>query len=113
MSQSPPKNNPPQHSWRKPLLVTEFAALAVLIGSMSMLGGLANDGTGFSTAWLIVPALASLTVFLSFIGLMYLRWVAAANARNETRHKVVFGLLTLTLLGVWVFGIVRTWSSIA
>ncbi|WP_166269587.1 hypothetical protein [Marinobacter caseinilyticus] len=112
MPEHRPTDNSPRHPWRTPLLLTEFIALAVLVGSMALLGNIANDGTRLNTAWLAIPALASLLVFVSFIGLMYLRWVAAAQANRETRHKVVFALLTLTLLGVWVFGIARTWLSI-
>ncbi|PHQ14587.1 hypothetical protein [Marinobacter profundi] len=98
------------HPWRKRLLATEFIALAILLGSMAILGR-SSDGGTLNPAWLIIPAAASLAVFLSFIGLMYLRWVVAAEAGKATRHKLVFGLLAVTLLGVWVYGIANTWLS--
>ncbi|WP_152208496.1 hypothetical protein [Marinobacter changyiensis] len=106
------KNNLPSHPWRVPLLIAEFFALAILLGSMFIFSGLARDGATFDTGWLLIPAVASLVVFVSFIGLMYLRWVAASEAGSGTRQKVVFALLTLTLLGIWAFSIVQTWSSI-
>ena len=106
------KNNLPRHPWRAPLLIAEFSALAVLIGSMFIFSSLARDGSTFNTAWLLIPATASLVVFISFIGLMYLRWVNTAGADSGTRHKVVFALLTMTLLGIWAFSIAQTWSSI-
>lgn len=106
-----PDNTPP-HPWRRPLLIVEFAALAVLIGSMLLLGRLGGDGDPISRQWLLIPAAASLAVFISFLGLMYLRWIDASGAGGQTRHKVVFALLTLTLLGVWAFGIANTWNSL-
>jgi hypothetical protein len=51
-------------------------------------------------------------VFISFIGLMYLRWVANVQTEAEFKHKLVFGLLTITLLGIWAYGIARTWQSL-
>lgn len=106
------KNNLPKHPWRVPLLIAEFSALAVLLGSMFVFSSLAREGSTFNTGWLLVPAVASLVVFISFIGLMYVRWIAASEAGTGTRHKVVFALLTLTLLGIWAFSIAQTWSSI-
>lgn len=101
------------HPWRKPLLITEFAALAILLVSMGWFSSRSEDGAMLSPAWLLIPAAASLTVFISFIGLMYLRWVVAAAAERQTRHKIVFSLLVLTLLGVWAFGIANTWVSLS
>lgn len=100
------------HPWRKPLLILEFSALAVLLGSMAWFSSQTADGTKISAGWLLIPAFASLGVFVSFIGLMYLRWVAAANAANRTRHRIIFALLAITLIGVWVYGIANTWLSL-
>lgn len=99
--------------WRKPLLITEFSALAILVGSMVILSRVAEGGNAISQGWLLVPAVASLAVFLSFLGLMYLRWVSEAGGQGQLRHKITFGLLTLTLLGIWAFGIARTWLSMS
>lgn len=106
------KNILPKHPWRKLLLIGEFSALVILLGSMFIFSSLVRDGSTFNSGWLLIPAVASLVVFISFIGLMYLRWVAASEAGTGTKHKVVFALLTLTLLGIWAFSIARTWSSI-
>lgn len=64
------------HPLRKPLLIAEFTALAVLLGSMGWFSSQTSSGQTISAAWLLIPAFASLGVFISFIGLMYLRWVA-------------------------------------
>lgn len=112
MAESRPEKNPKRPPWRTPLLILEFGALAVLIGSMNILGRIGDDSDPLSKAWLLVPALASLTVFMSFIGLMYLRWQASAEHKDQARHKLTFVLLTLTMLGIWAFGIARTWMSI-
>ncbi|WP_148861448.1 hypothetical protein [Marinobacter fonticola] len=113
-----PKYFPKSHPWRRPLLITEFGALAVLVGSMFFLGRIAGpegalnpEGT-LNPAWLLIPALASLAVFISFIGLMYLRWVANVEAQAAIKHKLIFAILTLTLLGVWAYGIAQTWRSL-
>ncbi|MBW0148557.1 hypothetical protein [Marinobacter arenosus] len=103
---------PPPHPLRKPLLIAEFSALAILLASMGWFSSQTADGSQLSAAWLLIPAAASLGVFLSFIGLMYLRWVAAAEAANRFRHKVVFALLAVTLIGVWVYGVANTWLSL-
>ncbi len=101
------------HRWRAPLLAVEFSALAILLGSMGWFSSRASDGEPLSAVWLLVPAAASLAVFVSFIGLMYLRWVVAAAAERRTRHKIVFSLLVVTLLGVWAYGIANTYVSLS
>lgn len=105
-------DTPSRHPLRKPLLIAEFAALAILLASMGWFSSHTGDGGTLNAAWLLIPALASLSVFLSFIGLMYLRWVAAADTANRFRHKVIFSLLAVTLIGVWVYGIANTWFSL-
>ncbi|MGP9831772.1 hypothetical protein [Marinobacter sp. NSM] len=103
-------NNP--HRLRKPLLIVEFSSLAILLVSMAWFGNQSTAETPVSAVWLLVPAVASLGVFLSFIGLMYLRWVASASNEGNTRHKLIFVLLALSLLGVWVYSIANTWLSL-
>lgn len=97
---------------RKSLLILEFSSLAVLLVSMGWFSNLSSAGNPVHPAWLLVPAAASLGVFLSFISLMYLRWVASVSDDRRTRHRIIFALLTLTLLGVWVYGIANTWLSL-
>lgn len=98
------------HPLRRPLLLAEFTGLAVLLASMAWLSR--HSAGGLSPAWLLLPAAASLVVFLSFIGLMYLRWVAAAGSSDRRLHRIVFYLLAVTLIGVWIYGIANTWFSI-
>ncbi len=97
------------HPWRRPLLVAEFTALAILIATMAWLG---RAPSPVSPAWLLIPAAASLVVFMSFLGLMYIRWVVAAGPGQHSRQKVLLALLALTLLGIWAFSIARTWQSL-
>ncbi|MGC8119942.1 hypothetical protein [Marinobacter sp. VGCF2001] len=97
---------------RRNLLILEFGSLAVLLLSMGWFSQQSPTTGPVSSAWLLVPAIASLGVFLSFIGLMYLRWVVSATQERRTRHKIIFGLLTLTLLSVWLYGIANTWLSL-
>lgn len=108
MTERPSQNT---HPWRKPLLITEFTALAVLIGSMALLGQQGGESGPVQPLWLLVPAIASLAVFVSFLGLMYIRWVAAAEQAGG-RQKLLFSLLALTLLGVWAYSMVQTWHSL-
>lgn len=97
---------------RKHLLIIEFSSLAILLISMAWFSSRAGSGEALSAAWLLIPAVASLGIFLSFIGLMYLRWVATADEQRRTRHKIIFTLLTITLLGVWIYSIANTWLSL-
>jgi hypothetical protein len=32
--------------------------------------------------------------------------------RSRFRHKLVFSLLAVTLIGVWIYGIANTWFSL-
>ena len=100
------------HRLRKPLLIIEFSALAILLGSMIWLGSTTPEGQVLAPAWLLLPALASLVVFVSFISLMYLRWVVTAGSNQLLRHKLIFALLALTMAGVWIYGIANTWISL-
>jgi len=107
---SDPGHSP--HCLRKPLLIIEFAALATLLGSMIWFGNSTPPGEVLAPAWLLVPAVASLLVFTSFIGLMYLRWVVTAGAERQIRHKLIFALLAVTMSSVWLYGIANTWISL-
>ncbi len=111
MDQSP-RPSTTSHPWRKPLLTIEFVALAVLLISMVLLGKMNHGETPLNPAWLLIPAIASLAVFASFIALMYLRWVAAASAERMLRHKIIFALLAITLITVWLYGIANTWLTL-
>lgn len=102
----------PRSGWRRILLIIEFSSLALLLVAMAALSHLGSSGKPVSGPWLLVPALASLGVFASFIGLMYLRWVAAADVRNPSRQKLLFTLLAITMLAVWVYAIISTWLSL-
>lgn len=100
------------HRLRKPLLIIEFTALAILLGSMTWFGYSTPPGEVLAPAWLLIPAMASLLVFTSFIGLMYLRWVVTAGAERQNRHKLIFALLALTMSSVWLYGVANTWISL-
>lgn len=103
---------PSPHPLRKIFLTVEFSSLAILLASMAWLSRQTTDTESINPAWLLIPALASLGVFLSFIGLMYLRWVVSADDSSRSGHKIIFSLLAVTLLGVWVYGIANTWFSL-
>jgi hypothetical protein len=104
-----------QQPWRKRLLATEFISLAALLASMAWLSseGEPARAANASAAWLLVPALASLGVFASFTGLMYLRWIASAESGHTFRNKLIFALLAATLSGVWIYAVAGTWMSLA
>jgi len=94
-------------------LLAEFSALAILVASLFLLGERSpGESAEIHRYWLAVPAIASLIVFLSFIGLMYLRWVGASGGPARPVHKVVFVLLALTLVSLWAIGIAQTWSGL-
>lgn len=116
-SQHPPKHSAeqaPESPWRRPLLITEFSALALLIGSMVLLSRMGSESQPISPAWLMIPATASLIVFLSFLGLMYQRWFAAAgNAARSRRHQWLFGILAVVLVSFWGYAVLETWRSLA
>lgn len=101
------------HPWRRPMLLAEFIALAVLVGSMALLSNLGTEASPVHPGWLLIPAAASLVVFLCFLGLMYIRWIAAAGPQQGRRQRFLFALLALTLLGLWAFAIAQTWQSLA
>ena len=102
-----------RHQWKRTLAVAEAASLLILITSLIILGHGAPDQQPANPYWLLVPALASLTTFLSFLGLMYLRWAASDFTGSRQRiHQLLFAILALTLLSVWAFAISQTWHSL-
>lgn len=99
--------------WRKKLLILEFSSLAVLVGSMAYFRHHHSAANPIDPAWLLIPALASLLLFLSFLGLMYLRWTtAAADAPRQGIQRFLLVILSVTLLALWAFAIGKTWQSI-
>lgn len=98
--------------WRSRLLIIEFSALAVLVGAMLLLPRLGSEQQPITPAWLAIPALASLVVFLCFIALMYLRWVSAATPERASRLRWLFGLLALVLVSFWGYALLETWQSL-
>ncbi|MFE8071177.1 hypothetical protein QQM79_08965 [Marinobacteraceae bacterium S3BR75-40.1] len=102
----------PPNRWRPALLITEFSALVVLVGTLYWLGQRQQAGESLNALMLLVPAVASLLVFLSFLGLMYLRWLA--NAGGDARGKIyrlIFAFLAFVLLGIWALAVSRTYQS--
>lgn len=96
-----PSRSPASSVWRTRLLLTEFTALAVLVGSMVMIGQWRDTGAT-DPRWLWLPLTASLVVFACFLGLMYERWHSQIQGQQARRlPQVVFGLLALTLLALW------------
>tara|TARA_R100000322_G_scaffold138102_2_gene93931 strand:+ start:375 stop:785 length:411 start_codon:yes stop_codon:yes gene_type:complete len=101
-----------QQQWKLRLVVLEVISLLTLIASLFVLRGSAAENGAPTLLWLLLPAGASLTMFLSFLGLMYLRWVASAGSGNRKRvHTILFGLMTITLLSIWALAMVQTWQS--
>lgn len=101
-----------QQQWKLRLVVLEIISLFILIASLFLLRGSAAENGAPTLAWLLLPAIASLTMFLSFLGLMYLRWVASASSGNRKRlHTILFGLMTITLLSIWALAMAQTWQS--
>lgn len=96
---------------RKWLLITEFLALALLLVSVYALQHFHSASPTSTWFWLLVMALASLLLFVSFLGLTYLGWFSGeGQAPPGNLKRVLFILLTLVLLGLWVFAIWQTWQ---
>lgn len=103
-----------RRQWQRRLLTVEIASLVILIASLFMVSQGTPDPEPISPGWLLIPALASLTMFLSFLCLMYLRWSASATTHSRQRlQKLLFAILALTLLSIWAMAIVETWRSLS
>lgn len=100
--------------WKRRLLISEILSLVILIASLFLVSQQAPQQATLNPAWLLIPALASLTMFLSFLGLMYLRWVksAAAGTRQQVQ-TVLFAFMALTLIGIWALAMIQTWQSLS
>lgn len=99
--------------WRPWLLGTEFAALLVMLGSMYLLGHRSPEAPGLNPAWLLVPALSSLVLFVSFLCLTYIRWFLDTPVSGGRRtRKGIFVLLVVTLIGLWIFAMHQTWQGL-
>lgn len=98
---------------KRRLLLVEVLSLLILVASLLLLGQGAAGPESPGPIWLLLPALASLTTFLSFLGLMYLRWVqSAASGTRKQVQNVLFAVMALTLLGIWALAIAQTWHSL-
>lgn len=100
-------------TWKRRLLVIEVMSLLILIASVYVVGQDTLGQGPVSPYWLLLPAAASLAMFLSFLGLMYLRWIrsAAAGARQQV-HRALFAVMALALLAIWALAILQTWQSL-
>lgn len=99
--------------WKRRLLVTEVISLLILIASLYILRQDTLGQEPVSRYWLILPAVASLAMFISFLGLMYLRWIRSAAAGSRQRiQQVLFAMMALTLLGIWALAIFQTWQNL-
>lgn len=102
----------PVKRWRTRLLITEFGALAILIGTLKWFATRQQQGLGLEPVWLLLPAVASLILFLSFLGLMYLRWAAAMHSQVAPAwRRTLFGVFAVMLLMIWAFAMLQTWQS--
>lgn len=100
--------------WQRRLLTVEIVSLLILVASLFLVGRGTPDQEPVSPGWLLIPAIASLTMFLSFLGLMYLRWNASAATNSRQRiQNLLFVLLTVTLLSIWAMAILETWRSLS
>lgn len=98
--------------WKFRLALVEIFSLVILIASLVVLGDASSTTDVLTPLWLLVPAAASLTMFLSFLGLMYLRWVVSAAHERKRIHSVLFAVMAFTLLSVWALAMVQTWQSL-
>lgn len=102
-----------RHQWKRRLIITEILSLLILIASLYWLGQDSPDQTPINPYWLLVPALASLVTFLSFLSLMYLRWTESAVTGPRQRvQQILFGIMVLMLLSIWALAITQTWQSL-
>lgn len=98
---------------KRRLLLIEILSLLILVASLVLLSQEAAGPESPTPYWLLLPALASLTTFLSFLGLMYLRWVkSVASGTRKQVQNILFAIMALTLLGIWALAIAQTWQSL-
>jgi hypothetical protein len=85
-------------------LMLEFAALAVLIGSLFWLGHLTQDGQSLNQAHRLLPTVASGLVLTGFLGCMYVRWIDASKTGADSPRvpQFLFWCLVLTLFLIWL-----------
>lgn len=102
------------HRWRLTLLAIEFVSLIVLLISIYGLKHYRMDHPHMSVAWLVIPGVASLTLFLSFINMTYLRLVSGAlTSGAKTARKLAFIVAALVLIGIWIVAMQRIWQRLA
>ena len=99
--------------WRKRLLITEFLALGALLVAMYALQHFHSTNPASTWIWLLVLALASLLLFVSFLGLTYLGWFSGEGSSPAGKvRRILFALLAVALLGVWVYAVRQTWQRL-
>lgn len=99
--------------WKRRLLAAELLSLLILVASLLLLRSQSPTTEGAIELWLLIPAVASLTTFLSFLGLMYIRWIkSAVPGTRRTLQNAIFAFMALTLLSIWALAISQTWQSL-
>lgn len=101
------------HKHHKLSLIVEFAALAILIGSMVWIGQIKQAGSPLATWQLALPVVASFFVLAGFLSNMYFRWIKSAGGKaNTTPHnRLFFWILALSLLSVWCIAVIKTFFT--
>lgn len=97
--------------YRKLILAIEFAALAVLIGSMLIFSKIAGENPIKPIFWLI-PFSASFLIISGFAANLYIRWIESPDTQAATNiQKMFIYLVILSLYSVWFIAVGQAYST--
>ncbi|ABC33082.1 hypothetical protein HCH_06437 [Hahella chejuensis KCTC 2396] len=103
--------------YRRHLIITEFVALAFLIGSMYLFAQMAKQGEVVSPRLWLIPIISSFLVISGFCGNLYIRWVESVSQTDgqssggKPVQRVFIYLLIVSLYIIWFMAVAQAWSS--
>ncbi|WP_033417097.1 hypothetical protein [Hahella ganghwensis] len=98
--------------YRKTILIVEFVALIILVGSMVMFGQFTEQGEPPSPVLWLIPISASLLVISGFSANLYIRWVENPDTqRANPIQRMFIYLLIASLYLIWLFAVGQAWLS--
>ena len=96
--------------YRKIILIIEFVALVVLLGSMFTFAQL-SDGKPLDPRLWLIPIAASFFVISGFAANLYIRWIENPDTQSATHVQRLFIYLVIfSLYAVWITAVGQAWN---
>lgn len=97
--------------YRKAILIVQFSALFILVGSMFIFAKMAADTPPAPELWLI-PIIASLLVISGFAANLHIRWIENPDTQAATKTQKFFVYIVIfSLYAIWFIALAQAWLA--